>query len=64
MTPFVMAAISAAVPGRPISSGALLAMMRTAMRVVNHVPAIKRRMQEKEMQLRKIKGARHRVQTA
>jgi 2-polyprenyl-6-methoxyphenol hydroxylase-like FAD-dependent oxidoreductase len=49
---------------KPVIGRVVLAITRTVMRVVNHVPAIKRRMQEKEMALRKIKDAGHRVQIA
>jgi hypothetical protein len=49
---------------KPVIGRVVLAITRTVMRVINHVPAIKRRMQEKEMALRKIKDARHRVQMA
>jgi hypothetical protein len=38
--------------------------MRTAMRTVNHVPVVKRKMQEKQMELRKIKDGRQRMQLA
>ena len=48
---------------KPVMGHLVLAIMRTIMRVVNHVPAIKRRMQDREMELRRIKNAQY-AQTA
>jgi 2-polyprenyl-6-methoxyphenol hydroxylase-like FAD-dependent oxidoreductase len=40
---------------KPLIGPVILATARTVMRVVNHVPMLKRKMHEKEMELRKIK---------
>jgi 2-polyprenyl-6-methoxyphenol hydroxylase-like FAD-dependent oxidoreductase len=49
---------------KPVIGRLMLAIMRTALRTVNHVPAVKRKIQEKEMELRRIKDTRQRVQLA
>lgn len=42
---------------KPVVGRAVLALIRTGMRIVNHLPILKRLMQEKAMRLRKIKEA-------
>jgi 2-polyprenyl-6-methoxyphenol hydroxylase-like FAD-dependent oxidoreductase len=49
---------------KPVIGRMVLAVVRTAMRTINHVPAVKRKMQEKQMELRRIKNTRHRMQLA
>ena len=53
---------------KPVIGRAVLALTRTMMRVVNHIPLLKRLMQRKQMELRKISAAgaieRQRAQTA
>jgi 2-polyprenyl-6-methoxyphenol hydroxylase-like FAD-dependent oxidoreductase len=53
---------------KPVIGRIVLAMARSTMRVVNHLPLLKRKMQRKQMELRKISDARgierQRMQTA
>jgi 2-polyprenyl-6-methoxyphenol hydroxylase-like FAD-dependent oxidoreductase len=42
---------------KPVIGRAVLALARTAMRVANHLPLLKRMMQKKQMELRKISDA-------
>ncbi len=49
---------------KPLIGRLMLAIMRTVMRTVNHLPAVKRKMQEKQMELRRIRNTRQRVQLA